>query len=138
MYFLQMDGSRYKITFVYPPYLLIVPREGQSLEVARFLNKKYAGVMQKLEHTHKEDLDLANHLSGKKLEVLQMWFPNNNAMMKVRRELLAAVKRNKERTQTNTTYMQMLSNSLANASNVAKVDAGENPLDLIVDIRGNF
>lgn len=135
MYFLQMDGSRYKVTIVYPPYLFIVPRHGQSLEVARFLSKKYAGVMQKLEHTHKEDLDLPNHLSGRKLEVLQMWFPNNNAMIKVRRDLLAAVKRNKERAQTNTTYMQMLSNSLANASNVAKFGAGENPLDLIVDVR---
>uniref|UniRef100_A0A336MSN0 DNA polymerase epsilon catalytic subunit n=1 Tax=Culicoides sonorensis TaxID=179676 RepID=A0A336MSN0_CULSO len=135
MYFIQMDGSRYKVTVVYPPYLLIVPRQGQSLEVARFLNKKYAGVMHKLEHAQKEDLDLPNHLSGKTLEVLQMWFPNNNAMIKVRRELLAAVKRNKERAQTNTNYIQMLSNSLANASNVAKLDTGENPLDLILDIR---
>lgn len=127
-----MDGSRFKVSVVYYPYFFVVPKEGFSLDVARYINKKYAGTLHELKHIDKEDLDLPNHLSGKTLEVLQLYFPNNNAMIKVRRDLMAAVKRNKERDKENTVYMQMLANSLA-----GKTDGGvpDNPLDLIVDVR---
>ena len=134
-----MDGTRFKATVVFESYFMILPREGQSLEVARFIGKKYAGRISRLEHIKKEDLDLANHLSGIKRDYIQVWFHNNNAMIKVRREIMAAVKKNKEREKTNTHYMQMLSNSLAMASegsgNSAAAQKSADYFDSIMDMR---
>lgn len=131
-----MDGTRFKATVVFQPYFLILPADGQSLEVARYIGKKYAGRISQLKHVQKEDLDLPNHLSGIKRDYIQLWFPNNNAMMKVRREIMAAVKRNRERDQENTHYIQMLSSSLAMAADGSHGgQRSTDHLDSIVDIR---
>lgn len=136
LFFIKMDGSRFKVSVVYQPYLLVLPQANQSLEVARFLGKKYAGQIIKIEHIKKEDLDLANHLSGLQQDFIKMTFANNTAMIKVRRELLAAVRKNREREKTNTNYIKMLSNSLQQAS--IQQDHGMRTadyLDSIVDVR---
>lgn len=135
-----MDNARFKVTVVFQPYFLILPRDGQSLEVARYIGKKYAGRVARIEHVIKEDLDLANHLSGRKRDYLQLWFSNNNQMQKVRRELLSIVRKNRERDQANTHYLQMLSSSLALASDgtasAASMNrAGADYLESVVDIR---
>ncbi|XP_011188337.1 DNA polymerase epsilon catalytic subunit 1 [Zeugodacus cucurbitae] len=137
LFFIQMDGSRFKCTVAYKPYLLIRPDEKQSHEVARFLSRKYSGQLANVEHISKEDLDLPNHLVGKKQHFLKLSFLNQTAMTKVRRELNAAVKRNLEREKSNTFYMQMLSSSLA-ASNIGgdgEVKKQMDYMDLILDIR---
>lgn len=137
LFFIQMDGSRFKCTVAYKPYILIRPDEKQSHEVARFLSRKYSGQLANVEHISKEDLDLANHLVGKKQHFLKLSFLNQTAMTKVRRELNAAVKRNLEREKSNTFYMQMLSSSLA-ASNIGsdgEVKKQMDYMDLILDIR---
>ncbi|KAL9693094.1 hypothetical protein quinque_012379 [Culex quinquefasciatus] len=113
LYFLQMDGTRYKMTVVFAPYLLLITREGHALEVAKFLAKKYSGQLLRCEHVQKEDLDLPNHLSGLKQNLLKLTFANTGQMQKVRKDLAAAVRKNKERDKANTYYMQMLSSSLA-------------------------
>uniref|UniRef100_A0A182JCC0 DNA polymerase epsilon catalytic subunit n=1 Tax=Anopheles atroparvus TaxID=41427 RepID=A0A182JCC0_ANOAO len=115
MYFLQMDGSRYKTTVIYAPYLLLITREGHSLEVAKFLSKKYSGQLLNVEHLQKEDLDLPNHLSGLKQNLLKLSFHNTTQMNKVKRDLNNAVRKNREREKANTYYMQMLSTSLSTA-----------------------
>ncbi|XP_065073055.1 DNA polymerase epsilon catalytic subunit 1 [Ochlerotatus camptorhynchus] len=116
LYFLQMDGTRYKMTVTYMPYLLLITKEGHALEVAKFLSKKYSGQLQTVDHITKEDLDLPNHLSGLKQNLLKLTFANTSHMNKVKKDLSAAVRKNKERDKANTFYMQMLSNSLAVAS----------------------
>lgn len=58
MYFIQMDGSRYKTTVVYQPYVLVKTLEKHNLEVSRFLIKKFSGQIIKIEPEEKEDLDL--------------------------------------------------------------------------------
>lgn len=116
LFFIQMDGSRFKATIPFAPYFLILPRREQCVEVAQFLGKKYAGQLASIEPICKEDLDLPNHLVGLQQEVLKLSFLNSNAMTKVRRELQAVVRKNREREKTNTFYMQMLSHSLANAA----------------------
>ncbi|XP_012159069.1 DNA polymerase epsilon catalytic subunit A [Ceratitis capitata] len=137
LFFIQMDGSRFKCTVAYKPYLLIRPEEKQSHEVARFLSRKYSGQLASVEHINKEDLDLPNHLIGKKQHFLKLSFLNQTAMTKVRRELNAAVKRNVEREKSNTFYMQMLSSSLAASSvgNDGEVKKQMDYMDLILDIR---
>uniref|UniRef100_A0A182VPQ9 DNA polymerase epsilon catalytic subunit n=1 Tax=Anopheles minimus TaxID=112268 RepID=A0A182VPQ9_9DIPT len=115
MYFIQMDGSRYKTTVIYAPYLLLITRVGTSLEVAKFLGKKYSGQLLSIEHIQREDLDLPNHLSGLKQNLLKLSFPNSTQMNKVKRDLNSAVRKNREREKANTYYMQMLSMSLSTA-----------------------
>lgn len=137
MFFIQMDGSRFKATIPFQPYFLISTREGHSLEVARYLGKKYAGKVVKLEHIMKEDLDLPNHLIGLQQDYLQLWFPNINVLQKVRREIMAAVRKNKERNKANTHYMQMLSHSLETATetNSSAQRTEDYIMDSITDIR---
>lgn len=136
MFFIKMDGNRFKVSLVFQPYLLVLPKTGQSLEVARFLGKKYAGQLSRIEHIKKEDLDLANHLTGLQQNYLQLFFPNTNAMNKVRRELLSAVRKNREREKANTDYMRMLASSLAQASSSHEgVQKTADYLDAIADIR---
>lgn len=136
LFFIRMDGSRFKVSVVYQPYLLILPRADQSLEVARYIGKKYAGQVARIEHIKKEDLDLANHLSGLQQDFIKLYFPNNNAMIKVRRELLSAVRKNREREKTNTNYIKMLSNSLVQASDQRDLfQRAADHLDNIIDVR---
>ena len=108
-----MDGSRFKATVIYNPYILLLTDEKYCIEVSRFLERKYSGIIQKIETIQKEDLELANHLSGITQSYIKLSFINNNNMMKVRREIAAAVRTNKERAKSNTCYLQMLSASLA-------------------------
>ncbi|XP_062555151.1 DNA polymerase epsilon catalytic subunit 1 [Armigeres subalbatus] len=137
LYFLQMDGSRYKMSIVYAPYLLLITKEGHALEVAKFLSRKYEGQLQKVEHISKEDLDLPNHLSGLKQNLLKLTFANTSHMNKVKKDLSAAVRKNKERDKTNTIYMQMLSSALTvssesagNSSAVQNTDFYESIMDM--------
>jgi len=139
LFFIQMDGSRFKCTVAYQPYLLIRPEDNMHLEVARFLGRKYSGQISGLEHITKEDLDLPNHLSGLQQQYIKLSFLNQTAMTKVRRELMSAVKRNQERQKSNTYYMQMLATSLAQSS-AGSEDATlgkrqQDYMDCIVDIR---
>lgn len=129
-----MDGSRFKSTVVFQPYFLVLPRQDQSLEVARFLGKKYAGQLTKIEHVLKEDLDLPNHLAGIKNNFLQLWFANSNALQKVRREILSAVRKNREREKANTNYIKMLTTSLA-STGAAYGEKNQDHMDSIIDIR---
>lgn len=136
LFFMKMDGGRFKVSIVYQPYFLVLPKEGQSLEVARYIEKKYAGQITRVEHIKKEDLDLHNHLTGLKQTYLKISFYNQNALIKVRRDLLAVMRKNKEREKHNTDYMKMLASSLAQSSSHG--DSGmrlNDHLDGIVDIR---
>ncbi|XP_037818567.1 DNA polymerase epsilon catalytic subunit 1 [Lucilia sericata] len=137
LFFIQMDGSRFKCTVAYQPYLLIKPDEKQAIEVARFLSRKYSGQLVSVEHIYKEDLDLPNHLSGLQQQYLKLTFLNQTAMTKVRREIMAAVRKNTEREKSNTYYLQMLASSLA-ANSASESGDGRKQLDYmdcIMDIR---
>lgn len=128
-----MDGSRFKVSVVFQPYFLVLPAKGQSIELSRFLSRKYASQLAKIDIVEKEDLDLPNHLSGIKQTFLQLWFPNSNALQRVRREIQAAVRKNRERAKANTDYIQMLSTSLAASSDL--VQKGQKTLDFMETIQ---
>lgn len=140
LFFIQMDGSRFKASVVYEPYFLVLPSAEHSLEVARYLQKKFTGHLTKIEHIKKDDLDMPNHLIGLKQNFLKLSFANNSAMMKVRREVMAVVRKNREREKTNTNYIKLLSSSLAHGSSDASHSSmgfskPAEYLDYIVDIR---
>nr|XP_033811806.1 DNA polymerase epsilon catalytic subunit A [Geotrypetes seraphini] len=115
-YFIQEDGSRFKVALPYKPYFYIATRKGCEREVSSFLSKKFQGKIAKLETVPKEDLDLPNHLVGLKRNYIRLAFHTVDDLVKVRKEISPAVRKNKERDHANDTYTAMLSSALAGSS----------------------
>lgn len=84
-----------------------------------------------LENVKKEDLDLANHLVGLKQTYIKMSFLNMTDLQKVRKDLLSAVRKNKERLKNASAYQEMI----AEAMSVVNNETRTNPMENIVDIR---
>lgn len=61
-YFIEMDGSRFKVSLVFQPYFLVLARKECEQEVIQYLSKKFAGTIHKIEVVEKEDLDLVKIL----------------------------------------------------------------------------
>ncbi|XP_075753979.1 DNA polymerase epsilon catalytic subunit A isoform X1 [Pelodiscus sinensis] len=138
-YFIQDDGSRFKVALPYKPYFYIATRKGCEREVSSFLSKKYQGKIAKLETVPKEDLDLPNHLVGLKRSYIQLSFNTVDDLVKVRREISPAVKKNRERDQASDTYTTMLSSALIGGSLTMDEEGPSkktiNQMDNIVDMR---
>ncbi|XP_053980973.1 DNA polymerase epsilon catalytic subunit 1 [Hylaeus volcanicus] len=111
-YFLEEDCTRFKISYPYCPYFYILCRKDSHEETSTGLNKKYSGLIQKVETLYKEDLDLPNHLIGLKQKYMKLSFANTLDLAKVKRDIMKAVKANREREKNHTFYTDMLSNVL--------------------------
>lgn len=57
-YFIEEDGTRFKISLPFKPYFYILCRKDTLQEVSTLLHKKYPGFLSKIEPVTKEDLDL--------------------------------------------------------------------------------
>ncbi|CAH2045106.1 unnamed protein product, partial [Iphiclides podalirius] len=134
-YFIEMDGSRFKVSLMFQPYFLILSRKECEQEVIQYLSKKYAGTIHKIDIVEKEDLDLLNHLSGLKQRYIKLSFMSQNEMMKVRREILTAVKKNKEREKKDAIYSEMLTNALTSAAAIEHAKKTTDHMENIIDIR---
>ncbi|OWR54597.1 DNA polymerase [Danaus plexippus plexippus] len=134
-YFIEMDGSRFKVSLVFQPYFLVLARKECEQEVIQYLSKKFAGTIHKIEVVEKEDLDLPNHLSGIKQRYIKLSFMSQNEMMKVRKELLTAANKSKEREKKDAIYSEMLTNVLTNAAAIEHAKKTTDHLENIIDIR---
>ncbi|XP_045502598.1 DNA polymerase epsilon catalytic subunit 1 [Colias croceus] len=134
-YFIEMDGARFKISLTFQPYFLIMARKECEQEVIQYLSKKFAGTIHKIEVIEKEDLDLLNHLSGLKQRYIKLSFMSQNEMMKVRREILTAVNKNKEREKKDAIYAEMLTNALTSAAAIEHAKKTTDHMENILDIR---
>uniref|UniRef100_A0A8C4T9X8 DNA polymerase epsilon catalytic subunit n=1 Tax=Erpetoichthys calabaricus TaxID=27687 RepID=A0A8C4T9X8_ERPCA len=139
-YFIQEDGSRFKVALPYKPYFYLATKKGCEREVISFLSKKYQGKIAKLEMLPKEDLDLPNHLVGLKRNYIKLSFNTVDDLIKVRREISPAVRKNREQEKSNDAYTAMLSSALSGDSLTAADDEGTSKkitdqLDNIVDMR---
>lgn len=132
LYFLKMDASRFKVTVIYQPYFLVIPQKEQIHEIMTFLQRKFGNQSTKIEIIEKEDLDLPNHLTGLKRQMIKMSFLNTNTMNKTRLEINRAVKKNKEREKTNTFYMKLLTATLAGSS---EDNQNLDYMDFLMDLR---
>ncbi|XP_018496572.1 DNA polymerase epsilon catalytic subunit A [Galendromus occidentalis] len=94
-YFLEENGTRFKISVPFKPYLYVLVAGGTEQEISSYLLRKYQGYLSVCEMVMKEDLDLLNHLSGLKQQYIKCTFSNTTDLQKVRRELLPIVKKNK-------------------------------------------
>uniref|UniRef100_A0A6I8NLR9 DNA polymerase epsilon catalytic subunit n=1 Tax=Ornithorhynchus anatinus TaxID=9258 RepID=A0A6I8NLR9_ORNAN len=117
-YFIQEDGSRFKAVLPYKPYFYIATKKGCEREVSSFLSKKFQGKIAKLETVPKEDLDLQNHLVGLKRNYIKLSFNTVDDLVKVRREISPAVKKNRERDHASDAYTTMLSDPVVLAFDI--------------------
>ncbi|KAK3514779.1 hypothetical protein QTP70_030670 [Hemibagrus guttatus] len=139
-YFIQEDGSRFKVALPYKPYFYIATKKNCEREVSSFLSKKFQGKIAKLETVPKEDLDLHNHLVGLKRTYIKLSFNTVDDLVKVKREISPAVRKNREREKSNDAYTSMLSSALVGGSVTADDEDGTSKkmadqLDNIVDMR---
>ncbi|CAL1292777.1 unnamed protein product [Larinioides sclopetarius] len=103
-YFLEDDGGRFKVTLPYKPYFYVCTVDGTEQEVASHLTRKYSGLINKVEVVQKENLDLPNHLSGLKGKFVKLLFTTVNDLMKVRKEIMPYVKKNKDRSNNSISF----------------------------------
>ncbi|XP_060805157.1 DNA polymerase epsilon catalytic subunit 1 [Amyelois transitella] len=134
-YFIEMDGTRFKVSLMFQPYFLIMARLECEQEVIQYLSKKFAGTIHKIDVIEKEDLDLLNHLSGLKQRFIKLSFMSQNEMMKVRKEILTAVNKNKEREKKDAIYAEMLTNALTSAAAIEHAKKTTDHMENILDIR---
>ncbi|XP_013399576.1 DNA polymerase epsilon catalytic subunit A [Lingula anatina] len=135
-YFVQDDGGRFKVSLPFKPYFYVATKANCEREVASFLMKKYAGKMAAVETVNKEDLDLHNHLVGLKRTYLKLSFSSVEDLMKVKKDINPAVKKNKDRAKSQDAYSEMLTSHLAGdtgSSVMSKKIADQ--MENIIDIR---
>ncbi|XP_019956457.2 DNA polymerase epsilon catalytic subunit A [Paralichthys olivaceus] len=139
-YFIQDDGSRFKVALPFKPYFYVATKKNCEREVISYLSKKFQGKVAKLEILPKEDLDLPNHLVGLKRSYIRLSFNTVDDLIKVKREISPAVRKNREKEQSNDAYTSMLSSALS-GGNVTSTDEDRmsksisDQLDNIVDMR---
>ncbi|CAI5468278.1 unnamed protein product [Closterium sp. Yama58-4] len=104
LYFMCQNGSTFKAQVKYEPYFYIAAKERREMEVDAYLRRKYEGLITGIQAVEKEDLDLPNHLSGRRRVYLKVCFANVQNLMEVRKDVLAVVERNKTRAQAAGAY----------------------------------
>ena len=109
-------------------------------ETMAFLSKKFGGLVTSMTVVQKEDLDLHNHLVGLKQTYVKLTFLTTSDLTKVKKDLNAAVRRNKEKAKSTTAYTELLAEAMADGD--ARGGSGSsggtvrtNPLENLVDIR---
>ncbi|KFM68408.1 DNA polymerase epsilon catalytic subunit A, partial [Stegodyphus mimosarum] len=130
-YFVEDDGSRFKATLPYKPYFYVSTNKGAEQEVASYLNKKYGGTISKVEVVLKEDLDLPNHLSGLKGKFIKLMFSTVSDLMKVRKEIMPHVKKNREKKKNSVSFHDVLEQN----TEVATSKKHFEQIDSIIDVR---
>lgn len=134
-YFMEEDGKRFKVSQIFKPYFYILIKKENTQEVTQFLQKKYIGMIHKIESVIKEDLDMPNHLIGLKQRYFKLTFLNQTDLIKVRREILSNVRKNRDKQKGNTFYTDMLTKNLVSKGDFGNVKTVTNHLEKIIDIR---
>jgi len=130
LYFVEDDGGRFKVSVPFKPYFYIKVKENNLIqETSAYLSKRYGEYIHKMENVRKEDLDLANHLVGLKQTYIKLSFLSSSELQRVRKDILFAVRRNKEKQKTATAYTELLE------AKIGQTSERSNPMDHIIDAR---
>ncbi|XP_061869836.1 DNA polymerase epsilon catalytic subunit A-like [Colius striatus] len=100
----------------YKPYFCVATQKGCEREASSFLSKKFQGKIAKLETVPKEDLDLPNHLVGLKRNNIKLSFDTVDELVKVRKEISPAVRKDRERDAASDVYAATLASALSGGS----------------------
>lgn len=95
-YFLEEDGSYFRSTVVFSPYFLVECKSGTETVVEDFLRRRFENTIESFCRVDKENLDMPNHLSGRKGRFLKLSFRNTVDLAAVKKILLPAALRNAE------------------------------------------
>ncbi|BFZ25729.1 hypothetical protein BsWGS_28768 [Bradybaena similaris] len=134
-YFLQEDGGRFKATLPFKPYFYVASKPDCEREVASYLSRKFSGKIAKIETVYKEDLDLPNHLVGLKRSYIKLSFFSTEELLKVRREIFPAVRKNMEREKNSNGYTSMLASHFAGEDAIGVSKKISDQMENIVDLR---
>ncbi|KAJ2585402.1 DNA polymerase epsilon catalytic subunit, partial [Coemansia sp. RSA 1804] len=96
-YFLEQDGGSFKCTLLYKPYFYVVCAPGCETEVEEWLVRRFDRFVDGVETVEREDLQMANHLTGCKRRLVKIVFRNVQDLLAVRRELQPIIRRNEKR-----------------------------------------
>jgi DNA polymerase epsilon subunit 1 len=89
LYFIDREGGNFKATVFYEPYFYVDVKDSRRLiEISQTLQKRFEGC--RVEQADLEDLDLANHLSGKKHRFLKISFGTVSELMDAKSALRLA------------------------------------------------
>lgn len=134
-YFLEEDGGKFKATVPYSPYFYVLVKNTAIRDICSFLQKKYDGVISAIEVVAKEDLDLPNHLVGLKQRYLKLSFPSVTELMKARKDILAAVRKNRKKSKATSMYSEMLGNMMNAPGRDTGTFRHADQFENIIDIR---
>ncbi|KPI86504.1 putative DNA polymerase epsilon catalytic subunit [Leptomonas seymouri] len=113
--FQDLAGDTFYVHLHYNPYILVHAVEGHEREVELGLMSVFGPqLIHEITPIEKEDLDLINHLSGKKRIYLKVIFRNVQDLTTVRGRLEKEVKRNSSRA-TDYSIQNLFSGSLSDA-----------------------
>ncbi|KAI9311051.1 hypothetical protein BX666DRAFT_2032324 [Dichotomocladium elegans] len=141
-YFLEEDGSTFKVTLTHSPYFYIGCKSGTEAEVEEYLHRRFENTIERLKRVQKEDLKQPNHLIGRKRILLQLFFRNVSDLLTVRRVLLPIAMKNQQKIDARDTYAEVVNetNHIAYEHNtgLAAISSRKNPneaIENIIDIR---
>ncbi|KAJ1721294.1 DNA polymerase epsilon catalytic subunit [Coemansia erecta] len=103
-YFLEPDGGSFKCTMAFKPYLYVVCREGSEGEVEEWAVRRFDRLVDFTETVSREDLQMANHLTGRVRRLVKLGFRNVQDLMSVRRELQPILRRNERQREVVSAY----------------------------------
>ncbi|KAI8325970.1 DUF1744-domain-containing protein [Martensiomyces pterosporus] len=104
-YFLEQDGGSFKCTLLYQPYFYVICIPGTEGELEEWLVRKFDRLVDSVCTVEREDLRMANHLTGRRRKLVKIVFRNVQDLMAVRKELQPMIKRNENRSQLMSAYM---------------------------------
>lgn len=96
-YFIELDGSTFKATVEYDPYIVIAVKKGRESEVEEWLKRvPGGGVVKSLRRVEKEDLSMPNHLMGYRRTFIEIRFANVSDLMAAKRDIMPIAEKNRK------------------------------------------
>ncbi len=86
LYFLDRQGENFKATVFYQPYFFLdIPDSRRHMEMTQHLQKRFEGCV--VEVVEKEDLEMPNHLTGKRHKFHKISFNTMAELMDAKQQL---------------------------------------------------
>ncbi|XP_055338827.1 DNA polymerase epsilon catalytic subunit A-like [Paramacrobiotus metropolitanus] len=135
-FFVDELNERFKVGMPYHPYFFIKTKRDCEVETCTYLQRKFSHLITSVDVVKKEDLELLNHLSGLQQKYIKLSFLNVSDLMKVRKELMPKITRNRNRHNASTnTYGEANLNFLGGLDLDYVQDSRSDPIENIIDIR---
>ncbi|GAU88460.1 hypothetical protein RvY_01155 [Ramazzottius varieornatus] len=130
-------STRFKVSMPYKPYFFVKAKEGHDIEVTTYLQRKFSLLLAPagIETVWKEDLDLLNHLSGLRQKYIKLSFLTVSDLVKVKKELMPVIRRNRERQKNSNVLAEVQLNSYGGLDVDHSMNYHSDPSEHLIDIR---